>query len=96
MYFSAGKDSPSRFSNLIGSDPGTMPIPTSRALIVTEDPELGPVLVDVLDACGVHATITLGANAIDRLIHEDPDFILTDLDIKESDPLQLLQQLYLH
>ena len=69
-----------------------MPIPTSRALIVTEDPELGPVLVDVLDACGVHATITLGANAIDRLIHEDPDFILTDLDIKESDPLQLLQQ----
>jgi DNA-binding NtrC family response regulator len=70
-----------------------MPTPTTQALIVTEDAELGSTLVEVLASHSVQATIVSGGDAAGRLAEAKPDFVVGDLDLARTDPVDLLRTL---
>jgi DNA-binding NtrC family response regulator len=77
---------------LAARDCWKMSTPTSLALIVTDAPELGAALINVLQDCSVVATVTDGQVTSEHLAHESLDLVFVDLDLQSIDPMDFLRR----
>jgi DNA-binding NtrC family response regulator len=66
-------------------------MPTSQALILTENKRLDQFLTETLEACGIEGTSAFSiAAAWHQIDVAAPDLVLTDLSLKQADPLEFV------